>query len=178
MKTTLSIPAPFSYQGCNHIHLMMCLLIFISACSVLKEKSFYQADSLSTRNSKNEEITELTSNLKAIRVYNSSDSAEKQFFTVIIPRGPFKYSETEGFNGEAERLFISERVKESKQVRDSARLVHMNAVSSAKKSIEGTVMKTRLKEKHLKAANLNLIYPGVCILILVLIMYRYRRFFN
>ena len=122
-----------------------------------------------------EEISESNARSKAIRVYSGSDSSEKLSYTEIFPKGYFKYSDADGFFGEADRLLISGRITEGKRIRDSSQLLQKSNVRSSKKQSERAVTETRVKEKGLTARNFNLLYLAGCALIFLMI-YLCRRF--
>jgi hypothetical protein len=143
MKTQLTLPYEFNTSPLHHHILIICLL-FITACSVLKEKSFFQADSLLRRNSSTEIETEIQTQSQGFGIYTSEDSADKQSYTEIFPEGVFKYSVKDGFEGKAGRGLINERLKEGRRVRDSAELLQSGKLQTKIKAGEHTAVRSRL----------------------------------
>ena len=139
-------------------HLLFTTLIFITACSVFKEKSFFQADSLQKHNTRREIKTSATLEAQAVRIYNVDDSSEKRFFTEIFPEGFFRYSAEDGFSGNANRVVIDERIKEGRKLRDSARRNENSSTVSHLRENERLLSQTRLREKMVNTSNDSLWY--------------------
>ena len=175
MKTQLCIAMPASYAGKHHLHFLGIGLLLITACSLFKEKSFYQADSLLRQNTNREMKTSLNAHSKMTRIYISSDSADKHNEAEIFPVGFFSYSVTDGFKGKAERIVIKGRIKEGKLVRDSGQLTLESNVSSEIKEAERVVQKTRSKKKEVETRNYALLYLAGGLLIFAGV-YFFRRF--
>lgn len=172
MKTQLSLPV--YHNASYNIHILGICLVCISACSMFKEKSFYQTDSLEHQVIRREMKTESDSSSQALRIYNSSDSADHQSTVEIYPRGNFKYSAKDGFSGEADRLLINERLH-SGALRSGAVHVLRNAkVRSSNIEAEKSLRQTQLKEKKMKPLNLSWLYLAGCALIFLLI-WRFRK---
>lgn len=169
MKTQLTIPYPSYYAGSYHIHVLAIFLIFMTACSVFKDKGFYQADSLLRRNEKLGLKAVENSRVKIVEVYTSEDSADKQYSVEISPKGLFKYSMTDGFSGEADRVVISGKIKEGKKVRDSARAVQTSSLRVAAKGTESTLTHTQVKEKVLQSKKSHFYFVAGCLTIFILI---------
>lgn len=175
MKTQLTIPyQPFHFGSCN-IHIISLFFIFITACSVFKEKSFYQADSLLRRNTSTEMKTEVKTHTQGLRIYTSEDSLEKQSYTEIFPEGVFRYSAKEGFNGKAKRVVINERVRGVKKVRDVADHWQEVNLKEGIKKTENTVYRVKLKEKEVKGSSYSLWFLLVLVMGLV-VVYIFRGF--
>ena len=169
MKTHLCISYPSYYVGSYPIHLLAIFLIFMTACSVFKDKGFYQADSLLRRNEKLELKAVENSHIKMVAVYTSEDSADKQYSVEISPKGLFKYSMTDGFSGEADRVVISGKIKEGKKVRDSVRAVQTSSVRLAAKGSESTLTHTQVKEKVLQSKKSHFYFAAGCLTIVILL---------
>jgi membrane carboxypeptidase/penicillin-binding protein len=158
----------------SNLFMGICLL-YISACSLFKEKSFYQADSLLRQNTKRGSKNNSIIHSKAIRMYSSSDSADKQYVAEIYPRGFFNYSHEHGFSGTAERIILKGRVKEVKSVRDSAALSQEINLSSEIKESERGIMKTSSKEKEVKAKSTRLPFLGGFIIVGLVLLFVFRK---
>jgi hypothetical protein len=170
---SLSIPIP--PNSASHLHLLMCILIFISACSVFKEKSFFETDSLQRQKTAASMKQESHSRQDAVRMYSHTDSGDQQTFAEIIPRGAFKYSLAEGFSGEAERLLIRERQQRSSRGTGFSRSRRDERLNTDLNAKAETRTKSMLKAKVQKPRGLTLIYLAGTVLLFVLI-YWCRRY--
>ena len=108
MKTQLTLPG--SYPAIYNLHILGICLTFITACSVFKDKSFFQADSLQKRDIRREVKTGESVQSQAVRIYSQEDSSDRRSFTEIFPEGHFSYSPEAGFNGNAKRVLINENI--------------------------------------------------------------------
>ena len=140
----------------------------MTACSVFKDKGFYQADSLLRRNGKLEWKAVENSHIRTVEVYSSEDSADKQYSVEISPTGLFKYSMTDGFSGEAGRIVISGKIREGRKVRDSAGQVQASSLDLAAKGSESSRTQTQVKEKILRSRKHFYLAAG-CLAVFILI---------
>lgn len=169
----------FSYLNSHISNLILgIILIFITACSLFKEKSFYRADSLLNTNLKREVKTNRTDHSKGIRIYVSSDSTDRNYFTEIFPKGSFNYSPEMGFSGEAERIVLKGRVKERIVVRDSAEFTKVSSLHSEKKEVKGVKMQILKREKLSKGNNNTLPILACCVMLILVLVFIFRKFFN
>ena len=141
-----------------HIHLLGICLCLITACSVFKEKSFFETDSLQRQNNSREIKSETRASGRAVRITTSEDSGDTQTWSEIFPQGAFKFSINKGFDGQAGRVVIHQRLKQLKKTRDSS------AIGSSvlkKKRLNETakqVDKKRLQGKEITARKFNYWY--------------------
>ena len=161
----------------SQLFLGICLL-FISACSLFKERSFSQADSLLRFRSNRELKTNSTTHSKMIRISVSSDSSDKQYEAEIFPKGIFTYSPGNGFNGEAERVVLKGKLKEGKLVRDSVQFTVESNLRSERWEAEQAKMQTRRKEKEIKIKDNRLTVLVGCLVLAVVLLFVFRRFFK
>lgn len=176
MKTQLTIPMPINYVVTYNLHFIGVCLLFITACSLFKEKSFYQTDSL--RRIKNDRAIKMNryDHIKMIRLYTRSDSAEKQYVTEIYPKGFFNYSPENGFSGEAERVVLKGKVKEGILVRDSGHLSQESNIRSDTKEVERAKMQARSKEKKVKTKNTRLEFVVGGVVLVGVLIFVFGRF--
>ena len=173
MKTQTTLPSPYFITSGNTLYLLLLSLIFITACSLFKEKTFFQSDSLHRHNIRKESTQQSAIKTESLRFYSNSDSLDRQTFAEIFPKGPFKYSLADGFSGEAERLVINERVNESSQLQVSGQRKKTSELKSAMKESERAIAQTRLKEKEVETSNLNLrILVGCALIFLLIFLFR------
>jgi hypothetical protein len=174
MKSQLTLRMPGQVPASLHIHLLGICLTLISACSVFKEKSFFETDSLQRQNRKATLRQESVSQTKLIQFSSSKDSLDRQSFAEIIPKGTFSYSPAQGFSGEAEKVLIRERLKASHRGTGTSKLVQSNKVREAIKKNENSRVQIRQKKKELRSPGLSWVYLAGCGLIFWLI-WRFRR---
>ena len=158
MKTQISPPPSYFITTQHTPHFLGILLIFITACSVFKEKSFFQADSLRRQDIRREVKTGSATQTESLRIYNQQDSADRQFYTEIFPEGLFRYSAKEGFLGTAKKVLINERVKEGRQVQGSAQVTQAQKTQTESRENEKSLTRTRLKGKAVSTRNYTLWY--------------------
>ena len=162
MKTQLTLSTPYpTYK----LHLLGICLVFITACSVFKEKSFYETDSLQRQEIKRATQSESTAMSQSLRIYSSSDSTDRQSFAEIYPKGAFRYSPAEGFSGDAERLVINERLRSAQERSDALRVMQSTQVRKAMNEELKSREHTRKKEKQVRPRNLSWLYLAGCGLI-------------
>jgi hypothetical protein len=153
-------------------------LLFITACSLLKGKSFYQADSLLRQNTNRLFKNNSIFHSKTVRIFTSSDSLDKQYVTEIYPKGFFNYSPENGFSGTAERIVLTGRVKEGKWVRDSATVTRQGNLRSETKESERGIMKTRSKENEVKTKTTRFPFVAGLVLLILVLVFVFRKFFK
>ena len=170
MKTELTLATPYpTYK----LHLLGICLTLITACSVFKEKSFYETDSLQRQESRKEVKTEASATRQALQIYSSSDSADQQSLVEIYPSGIFKYSQKDGFSGEASRLVINERLRSRKLETGETRVSQKQQSKIAVKEGGKLLKQTQKKEKHKTPKNMVWLYLAGCVWIFILI-WRFR----
>lgn len=167
MKTQLTLAGyyPVSYP----LHFLGICLTLITACSVLKEKSFYQADSLRRDDIKTQAKIETIITGQAFRISSSSDSSDRLSYAQIFPKGNFKYSIVDGYSGEAEQIIIHERVLERKRQTESAGLTETSKANANIQASAKASTRIRSKEKVLDANNVVLLFMGGCLLLSLII---------
>jgi hypothetical protein len=175
MKTQLIIQIPGYQSSKFNIQLICCFLVLITACSVFREKSFLQADSLRLLNTSMALEQESARHREAITLNSSANSSEKQSLTEIYPTGPFRYSVKDGFSGKADRLVINERLKENKEQKRSAGVKESSSDQLVMKKNEKSRLQSRLKEVALRPKNIFWLYLAGILLLFVMI-WRFRRF--
>lgn len=169
MKTQLTLPFPASYPGSLNIHVLGICITLMTACSVLKEKSFYETDSLQRQEVRTEIKSESTVTSQALRIYSNSDSADRQSYAEIYPSGPFTYSAKDEFSGVASRLLLKERLQWRRSQRGALQVSGKTKVNSTVKELEKSMTKTGQKRKESKPLNLSMLYMAGCALIFALI---------
>jgi hypothetical protein len=174
MKTQITIAPPYFITSANNHHLLFISLVFITACSIFKEKSFFQADSLKQKKVRQEINTESLTTSEVVSLYTSTDSADKQTLAEIFPKGEFTYSLADGFRGEAHSVGIRERVQQTRQQSGSDRQAQTSKLQRHMEESEKLRIETRLKEKELKTQNISLFYGGGCAMILLLLFFWWR----
>lgn len=165
----LTIPFPQAPSSALYLHIFYLFLTFITACSVFKERSFLQADSLRRHDTRKELNQQTVKKSESLSFYSKTDSADRLTFAEIFPAGPFKYTPTDGFSGEAGRVVISERMKETKRLEMAEQLKETSELKSGLKESKGEIVQTRLKEKEVKTNNLNMWMLAAVALIFILI---------
>lgn len=115
----LEIP---DFSKSRNILLMLAgiMLLFFTACTLFKEKSFYRSDSLYRQSGKLEMKEELDLNSHKFIISNSLDSSSAEFYTEIYPRGNFSYSPSKGFSGQADLLRFSGKTRNLQKMLDSS----------------------------------------------------------
>ena len=161
----IAIPIPQAPSSPLYFHILYLLLIFITACSVFKERGFTQADSLQKQSTKREAKTNESMRVDAVRIYNHEDSTDKQSLTEIFPHGFFNYSTEKGFSGNAKRVVINERAKAGMRMQDSVKLKQSKSATSNLHENESLLTQTRMKEKVIDTSNFNLWYSVGLLLI-------------
>lgn len=96
------------------------LLLFLSSCSLLKNKSLQKTDSLSHSviTSSSSSSTNTLANQQHLVL--RSDSSSSELMVTIIPEGEFSFSSATGFKGKASSLFIRGTAKSFSALRDSS----------------------------------------------------------
>lgn len=158
MKTQLTLRMPGQMPSSYHIHLLGICLCLVTACSVFKEKSFFETDSLQRRDSSREMKSETRTSGRALRITSTEDSANTQTWSEIFPQGTFKYSVKEGFEGKAGRLLIHQSLQQMKKVHDSS--ATSNSVFKKEKLEETAkqIDRKTLKRKEITTSRLNYWY--------------------
>lgn len=169
MKTQLTLLMPGQIPSSLHIHLLGFCLTLISACSVFKEKSFLQADSLQRQKVDTHVKTEARLKSQAIRIYSTLDSSDKASYTEIFPQGFFRYSAADGFSGKAEKLIVRERLKTTRLLQDRRQEKLDGSLKAELEDARQSKIKTQLKEKLQKPAGISYLYFSGCLLIFVVI---------
>jgi hypothetical protein len=167
----LAIPIAQAPLSPLYLHALYFLLIFITACSVFKERGFMQADSLQKQTTRREAKTNESMQVDAVRIYNKEDSSDKQSFIEIFPQGLFNYSTEKGFSGNGKRVVINERAKAVMKMRDSAQIKQNKSAASNLRENERLLTQTRLTEKVANTNNLNFLYPIGLMLIFAVVYY-------
>lgn len=177
MKTQILTPPKYSITSTIILHFILISLTLITACSIFKEKSFFQADSLRRQELRKEVKTESATQTQSLRIYNQQDSSDKQSYTEIFPDGLFRYSHEEGFLGTAKKLLINERLKEGRQVQSSARVTQTEKAKSESREKEKLITKTSAKEKAVNTSNYTFWYLAAIAMLFVGI-YFFRNVFR
>ena len=165
MKTQIIIPTPYFNKPSNALHFLLISLTLITACSVFKEKSFFQSDSLRRHDIRREVKSESATQTQSLRMYNQQDSTDKQSYTEIFPDGFFSYSAEEGFLGTAKRVLINERLKEGRQIQGSEQQTQTENRQSETSENKKLLTRTRLKEKAVNTSTYTLWYLAGLVLL-------------
>ena len=171
----LTIPTAQSHLRFVNLHILGMCLTLITACSVFKEKSFFQTDSLQKQNTREEIKIKESTQTNTVRILNHQDSSDQQSYTEIFPEGLFTYSVKEGFSGNAKRVTINDRLKAGRKVSDSARFRGSNKRVSNITETERQLIQTRQKVKAKNNKNYTSWYlAGIFLIFAAVFAFRWK----
>jgi hypothetical protein len=172
METQLSIK-PY-LEDSVPLRILLVMIFFVTACSVLQKRGMLQTDSLSKVSSSVRTDSDQRNSTNALRIYDQNDSSDRHSYTEIFPDGNFKYSDKEGFSGQAKRVLIASREKQQSQAHISEELMQTWRLRASTIAKERAVTSRKVKEKTAKPDSFIWLYIVGC-LIIYLTIYMLRR---
>lgn len=124
-------------------------VIFISGCGWLRETSVNNAKSSSRLAEENsvDRHSQLTEQREAQFLRIQKDSADIWSQVMILPKGKFSLSPTNGFEGEADMVYITRKAKESKELLNRAAVQQRTNQKSTVTAKQSKVVALKEKEK-------------------------------
>ncbi|RZK92454.1 MAG: hypothetical protein EOO98_03090 [Pedobacter sp.] len=139
--------------------IMLCFCIFFvcSSCGSISKsnKSMHVNQELSLENKEEKEI-----NLRSVLLIR--DSIEKDVITEIRPVGAFRYSNAEGFSGQATYIKIGAKIKKHMHLSNS---IHDQSITSSNSHINAKAIAKKTEAKTNKTGGKRIYSIAVLLLI-------------
>lgn len=151
------------------LHMAGIILLFISACTLFKERSIFRTDSLMKQSGRLDLNQDLNFSSGSIRISNYTDSSSVDFYTEIFPQGSFSYSPISGFIGHADLIRVNGKAEIRQQGLDSSNKVSKLTLNSTLNEQYKNKQTGIKKEKVLKKEMPHWLWLGVIVILLGLV---------
>jgi len=128
------------------------LALTISSCGLMKktEKKVNESKYLSAQTKQMNEVTEASDSGKTIKMVFEKDDMQSAYSVQLWPKGSFRFSAENGFEGEAERILISGQMKEERNRKELSGTEQQHSgrqeITSAQSSQEQGIKKEEIRE--------------------------------